>query len=215
MPEMAKGEQQIPSVTPYLEREQKLYHVEVPASATFEEMVIVTSNVMGCPCMLRTDTHFPLKTDDHILFATEQDIHLEQMKLEALRAEDEIKMQQKLNAIQWTMEDVPPRPASIELPTLEQAFKCPPPESVSKWGEEIEVKFEDISGTQGSQPTGYVFGKREGTQWDKAATDAFGIPMQITDSRTEIAAGENIVLKCKPIFGLDEMTAPISAPNRR
>jgi hypothetical protein len=60
-----------------------------------------------------------------------------------------------------------------------------------------------------------VFGKREGTQWDKAASDAFGIPMRITDPRTEIAAGDNVVLKCKPIFGMDEMTAPISAPNRR
>jgi hypothetical protein len=39
--------------------------------------------------------------------------------------------------------------------------------------------------------------------------------MQITDPRTEIAAGEKVILKCKPIFGLDEMTAPISAPNRR
>jgi hypothetical protein len=39
--------------------------------------------------------------------------------------------------------------------------------------------------------------------------------MQITDPRTEIVAGETVILKCKPIFGLDEMTAPISAPNRR
>jgi hypothetical protein len=133
MPEVTKGEPQIPAVTPYLEREQKLYPVEVPASAIFEEMVIVASNIMGCPCMLRTDTRFPLRTDDHIFFATEQDIHLEQMKLEALRAEDELKMQQKQNAIQWTMADVPPRPASRECPTLEQAFNYPKPESISKW----------------------------------------------------------------------------------
>jgi hypothetical protein len=79
----------------------------------------------------------------------------------------------------------------------------------------MESLFEDISGTQGSQPTGYVYGRREGNQWDKAASDAFGIPMQITDPRTEIVAGDSVVLKCKPIFGLDEMTAPISAPNRR
>jgi hypothetical protein len=147
MPEVAKGEPQNPSVTPHLEREQKLYPVEVPARATFEDMVIVASNIMGCPCMLRTDIRFPLRTDDHILIATEQDIHLEQMKLEALRAEDKLKIQQKANAIQWTMADVPPRPASRELPSLEQAFNCPPPESVSKWGEEIEVRFENISGT--------------------------------------------------------------------
>jgi hypothetical protein len=91
----------------------------------------------------------------------------------------------------------------------------PRPESVSKWGEDIKVKFEDISGTQGSQPEGFVHGKREGDQWDRAASSAFGIPMQIADPRTEIAAGEEVILKCKPIFGLDEMTAPISAPIRR
>jgi hypothetical protein len=119
MPEVTKGEPKIPSVTPYLEREQKLYPVEVPVSATFDDMVIVASNIMGCPCPVRTDTRFPLRTDDHILIATEQDVHLEQMKLEKLRAEDELKIQQKLNAIQWTMADVPPRAASKELPTLE------------------------------------------------------------------------------------------------
>jgi hypothetical protein len=149
------------------------------------------------------------------MIATEQDIHLEQMKLEALRAEDELKSQQRMNAIQWTMADVPTRPASRELPSIEQAFNCPPPESVSKWGEEIEVRFEDISGTQGSHSTGYVHARREGTRWDKAASDAFGIPMQITDPRMEIGRGDDILLKCKPIFGLDEMTAPVSAPNRR
>jgi hypothetical protein len=212
VPEVAKGEPQIPTVTPYLEREQKLYPVEVPAGATFENMVEVASNIMWCPCMLRIDTRFPLRTDGHVLIATEQDIHLEQMKLEALRAEDELKMQQRMNAIQWTMADVPPRPASRELPSLEHVFNCPPPESVSKWGEEIEVKFEDVSGMQGSQPTGYVYARREGTRWDKAASEAFGIPMHVVDPRTEIKGDEEVILKCKPIFGVDEMTAPISTP---
>jgi hypothetical protein len=215
VPEVARGEAQIPTVTPYLEREQKLYPVEVPADATFENMVEVASNIMGCPCMLRSDTRFPLRTDDHILIATEQDVHLEQMKLEALRAEDELKNQQRMNAIQWTMADLPPRPASRELPSLEQAFSCPPPESVSKWGEEIEVRFEDISGTQGSRPTGYIYAKKEGTRWDKAASEAFGIPMQIVDPRTEIEAEGEVVLKCRPVFGMDEMTAAMSAPSRR
>jgi hypothetical protein len=31
----------------------------------------------------------------------------------------------------------------------------------------------------------------------------------------EIGRGDDIILKCKPIFGLDEMMAPVSAPNRR
>jgi hypothetical protein len=215
IPEVEKGAETIPTVTPYLEREQKLYPVEVPANATFDDMVIVASNLIGCPWMLSTDTHFPLRTDDHVLIATEQDVHLEQMKLEALRAEDELKNQQKLHAIQWTMADLPPRPTSRELPTLEQAFSYPPPESGSKWGEEIEVRFDDISGTQGSKPTGYVYATKEGTRWDRAATEAFGIPMQVVDTRMELKGDSDVVLKCRPVFGTDEMTAPVSAPGRR
>jgi hypothetical protein len=125
------------------------------------------------------------------------------MKLEALRAEDELRNQQTLHAIQWTMADLPPRLASRELPTLEQAFANPPPESVSKWGEEIEVQFEDISGTQGSKPTGYVYATKEGARWDRTASEAFGIPMQVVDTRTELKGDSNIVLKCRPAFGLD------------
>jgi hypothetical protein len=41
VPEVVKGEPQISTVTPYLEREQKLYPVEVPACATFDDMVVV------------------------------------------------------------------------------------------------------------------------------------------------------------------------------
>jgi hypothetical protein len=78
------------------------------------------------------------------------------MKLEALRAEDEIKWQQKANSIQWTMSDLPPRAVSRDALPPSQAFQCPPPESVSKWGEEVSVHFEDVSGTQGrNQRVGY------------------------------------------------------------
>jgi hypothetical protein len=194
VPEVEKGADKIPTVRPHLEREQKLYQVEVPADATFENVVEVASNIMGCPCMLRLDTRFPLRTDDHVLIATQQDVHLEQMKLEALRAEDELKSQQELHAIQWTMADLPPRPASRELPSLTHTSSCPPLESISKCGEEIEVKFEDVSGTQGSKPTGYVYARREGTRWDRTASEAFGIPMQVVDTRTEIEGGSEIVL---------------------
>jgi hypothetical protein len=88
VPEVEKGADKIPTVIPYLQPEDKLYPVEVPACATFDDMVMVTSNIMGCPCLLRHDTRFPLKTDDHVIFASEQEVHLEQMKLAALRAED-------------------------------------------------------------------------------------------------------------------------------
>jgi hypothetical protein len=96
-------------------REDKLYPVEVPACAKFEDMVTVTSNVTGFPCLMKTDTRFPLHTDDRIEFKSEQDVNLEAMKLAELRAGDEIKIQQRANAIQWTMADVPPawRPVTL------------------------------------------------------------------------------------------------------
>jgi hypothetical protein len=215
VPELEKGAEKMPIITPHLEREGKLYPLEVPANATFEDMVIVASNIMGCPSMLRTDTRFPLRTDDHVLIATEHDVHMEQMKLEALRVEDELKISQKLNAIQWTMADLPPRPASRDVLPLAQVFANPPPESVSKWGEEMEVHFEDVSGTQVSTPIGYVYTTKEGERWDRAASEAFGIPMHIVDPRTELKGMENVILKCKPVFGEDEMTAPILAAGRR
>jgi hypothetical protein len=50
--------------------------------------------------MLKTDTRFPTSTDDHIVFASEHGVQAEQMKLAALRKEDELKMQPKTSAIQ-------------------------------------------------------------------------------------------------------------------
>jgi hypothetical protein len=133
------------------------------------------------------------------MIATEQDVHLEQMKLEKLRAEDELKMQQKMNSIRWTMADLPPRPASRDFLPPAQAFANPPPESVSKWGEEMEVRFEDVSGTQGS--AGYVYATKEGERWNRAASEAFGIPMHVVDSRTELKGEKDVSMKCKPVFG--------------
>jgi hypothetical protein len=183
VPEVAQGADTIPIVTPYLTRGDKLYPVEVPACSTFDDMVIIASNILEFPCMLRTDPRFPLRTDDHVIFAWQQEVHREQVKLEALRAEDELKLQQRLNSIQWTMADLPPRAASRDMPHPAQAFSCPPPESVSKWGGEMSVRFEDVSGTQGSKPEGWVYSTRDGELWDHAASEAFGIPTQVVDSR--------------------------------
>jgi hypothetical protein len=95
-----------------------------------------------------------------------------------------------------------------------QAFSCPPPESVSEWGEEMSVRFEDVSGTQGSKPEGWVYSTRDGERRDHAASEVFGIPMQVVDSRRDLKGEMDVVLKCQPIFGTDEMTAPISSPSR-
>jgi hypothetical protein len=103
------------------------------------------------------------------------------------------------------MADLPPR----------QAFANPPPESVSKCGEEMEVRFADIIGTQGSTPTGYVYATKEGERWDRAASEAFGIPMHVVDQRTELKGEKDVILKCRPVFGTDKMTEPVVAPGRR
>jgi hypothetical protein len=39
--------------------------------------------------------------------------------------------------------------------------------------------------------------------------------MQIVDSRRELKGEKDVVLKCQPIFGIDEMTASVSAPKPR
>jgi hypothetical protein len=39
--------------------------------------------------------------------------------------------------------------------------------------------------------------------------------MQIVDPRRDIKGEKDVYLKCKPIFGTDEMTAPVSRPKRR
>jgi hypothetical protein len=39
--------------------------------------------------------------------------------------------------------------------------------------------------------------------------------MQIVDPWREIKGEKDVLLKCQPIFGTDEMTAPISAPKPR
>jgi hypothetical protein len=79
----------------------------------------------------------------------------------------------------------------------------------------MEVRFEDVSGTQGSMPNGYVYATKEGARWDRAASEAFGIPMHVVDQRTELKGETDVVLKCKPVFGTDEMTDPVVAPGRR
>jgi hypothetical protein len=84
-PEASRGDP-IPTVLPYLSRANKLSPAEVPACAPFVDMATVASNAMGCPCLLKTDTRFRLRTDDRIEFKSEREIHLEAMKLEVLRA---------------------------------------------------------------------------------------------------------------------------------
>jgi hypothetical protein len=60
-----------------------------------------------------------------------------------------------------------------------------------------------------------VYSTRDGKRWDHAASEAFGIPMQVVDSRKELKGEKDVILDCQPIFGTDEMTAPVSAPQPR
>jgi hypothetical protein len=85
VPEMGHLDEFKHTAVPYLVHGEKFYPTGAWENITFEDLVTATSNVMGCQCLLRTDTHFPVRTDDRILFVSEQ------MKSENLRKKDEIK----------------------------------------------------------------------------------------------------------------------------
>jgi hypothetical protein len=150
------------------------------------------------------DTRFLLRTDDHIVFMLDHDVQVEQMKLAALLAEDEIKVQQRVSVVQWKVADLPPRVASCDSLPPAQAFPCPPPESVPRWGEEVQVDFKDTSGTHGSVQKGWVYTFRDGDSWDRAAFEAFGIPMKVTDQRRDIKDVKNPQLACEPVYEQEE-----------
>jgi hypothetical protein len=64
----ANNEEANRTVDPYLTHENKLYPVEVPADVTLDGLVDAISSIMGFPCMLRTDTRFPVRKDDRAIF---------------------------------------------------------------------------------------------------------------------------------------------------
>jgi hypothetical protein len=103
------------TVVQCLEHSNTLYPVEVPADITLEGMVEVTSRGMGCPCLLRLDTRFPIRTDDRVQFASEQEMHLEQRNW----PNSTRKTRSERNRLQWRKHGLWPRPRpkqSHEMP---------------------------------------------------------------------------------------------------
>jgi hypothetical protein len=203
VPESADGGA-IPSVSPYLEHSGKLYPIEVPANTDFEGLVAATS--MECPAMLRMDTHFPIPTDDKIVCASAQEVHLEQMRLAELRKEDELRAQQAAQLRKArVMNEQPPKAVSRDALPPATAFNNPEPQSTSQWGDKTKVSLIDERGSHGVEGVdGWVTLMREGTNWDEAATEAFGVPMQITDIRTQVVADTLMMTKCTPNHGQPE-----------
>jgi hypothetical protein len=144
----------------------------------FEDLVTATSNVMGCPCLLRTDTGFPIRTDDRVLFASEQEVHLEQMKLEVLRKEDEIRAQMRFTiAMAYVLAQASPKAVSRDALPLAQTFLPPTPQVTPQWGTKINVTFRDVSGIQKKARSAWVDLSRDGDNWDRTASQLFGVPM--------------------------------------
>jgi hypothetical protein len=205
VPESADGGL-IPAVVPYLEHGGKLCPIEVPANIDFEGIVAAVAMVMGCPAMIRTETHFPVRTDDRIGCALEQEVHWEQMKLSELRKEDEIRAQQELQIRQaWKLNDSLPKAVSRDALPPVTAFLHPEPKSMSQWEDKVKVMFLNTSCSYGVQGfEGWASSVKEGTNWDEAASEVYGVPISVIDDRTQIEGGAMMIIKCTPNCDQDE-----------
>jgi hypothetical protein len=79
------------TAVPCLVHRGRKYPIEVWPDVPKESLIQLASNAMGAPVVIHNDTHFPVRTDDEILIATEVEIKMEEMKLEKLREEDQIR----------------------------------------------------------------------------------------------------------------------------
>jgi hypothetical protein len=83
---------------------------------------------MGIACCVHNSTTYPVKTDDEIVVATEQEVRLEQIKLAALRKEDEIKAQARaIPTMRQMVAQAPPMTVSRDALPQARAFLPPTP----------------------------------------------------------------------------------------
>jgi hypothetical protein len=97
------------TAVPYLVHRGKKYPIEAWADFSKEALTQVAANVTEILVALRSDTHYPVRIDDEICVATEEEVRMEEMKLDKLRKKDEIQ----------------PRP--LAPPTMKMLFRQGPP----------------------------------------------------------------------------------------
>jgi hypothetical protein len=99
------------AVVPYSTHQEKHYPIEVWPDIPSTDLANAASSVMGYLCCVHGSTRYPIQSKDEVIIGTEQDVHLEEIKLAALRQEDEIRVQ------------------SRTFPTMQQVFKQAPPQA--------------------------------------------------------------------------------------
>jgi hypothetical protein len=128
---------------------------------------------------------------------------MEQMKLAALRKEDETRDKSSVvPMMQQAFKQAPPRLNSRDTPTRQwptpQAFLPPRPQSTPPWGAQTKVEFRDVSGVQKKSEVPFVNKRREGDTWDRDASRAFHLQMKALGERVEVETDD--VLTCQPDY---------------
>jgi hypothetical protein len=72
--------------------------IEIWPEIQVDDLIVVASNVMGTVCCLHDITRYPIQSGDETLIAIEQEVYMEQRKLDVLRKEDEIRSRQNPHA---------------------------------------------------------------------------------------------------------------------
>jgi hypothetical protein len=121
------------------------------------------------------------------------------MKLDELRKDDELKAQApQAPTTAGFQVTAPPRAASRDVLPPSQEFLPPTPQSTTHWDTYVPEEFRDMSGIQAKLAKGCVHTYRDGFNWDRAASQAFEIPMKVIDERKVVEAED--ILTCHPLY---------------
>jgi hypothetical protein len=112
---------------------------------------------------------------------------MNQMELDALRKEDEIRTRPKVvSTMQQIFKQALPRPSSRHVVTPPwPTFKPIRPQSIPPWVARRRVTFRDISWIQKGCEVASVNERFDGDDWDQNASRVFQVPMKVIDERIE------------------------------
>jgi hypothetical protein len=118
------------TVVPYLLHHEKRYPIEIWLNISPEDLANGASNITRGPCRVHDSTMYPVKTDDEIVIATEQEVRLVEITFAALRKDGEIKAQaQTVPTMRQLALQTPPWTVSREALLSSRAFHPPTPSS--------------------------------------------------------------------------------------
>jgi hypothetical protein len=127
---------------PCLVHHERKFPIEVWPNTTRNDFIIAASNTMNGPCRVHDSTTYPVKTDDEIPIAAEQEVRLIEIRFAALRKEEEAKIRAQAPPMrQYLASQAPSRATSREILRPMIAFQDPVPQSANTWGTQVKVTF--------------------------------------------------------------------------